>query len=206
MFTLSPCLAGFVPVRDSYDNLLNVLTFVETVSRCGHCRTENELEAEFAIFTGSVTRILIKKEFGFYTMCLPFQIIDYGGNISFNYDEFNMPITSLFISIMRSCVEACRNYGYSHEDILESVMVNYNVELRDSVNYCDMFTSLITEDHGYFRFDDDEANENGRVHPRYHFDFYYKNSSSIKVGIEKNISFDFFKNLFDRESERPYVI
>lgn len=141
-------LAGFVPVRDSYDNLLNVLTFVETVSRCGHCRTENELEAEFAIFTGSVTRILIKKEFGFYTMCLPFQIIDYGGNISFNYDEFNMPITSLFISIMRSCVEACRNYGYSHEDILESVMVNYNVELRDSVNYCDMFTSLITEDLG----------------------------------------------------------
>lgn len=199
-------LTGFVPVRDSYDNFLNVVTFIETVSSCGHCRIENEADSQFAIFTGNTTRILIKKEFGYYTMFLPFQIIDYGGNISFNYDECNMPVTSLFISIMRSCVKACRDYGYSHEDILENIMVNYNTDLREAVNYCDIFTTLITEDHGYFRFDDDEENENGRVHPRYHFDFYYKNTSSIKVGIDRNINFDFFKKLFDREAERPYVI
>lgn len=199
-------LAGFVPVRDSYDNFLNTLTFIEIINSCGYCRTENESEAELAIFTGSTNRILIKKEYGFYTMCLPFQIIDYGGNISFNYDICNMPITSIFISIMRSCVEACRDYGYSHEDILENIMMNYSLELREAVNYCDIFTSLLTEDHGYFRFDDDEENENGRIHPRYHFDFYYRNYSSIKIGINRNIQFDFFKKLFDREKERPYVI
>ncbi|BBQ25321.1 MULTISPECIES: hypothetical protein [Aeromonas] len=198
-------LDDFVAVRNSYDNFLNVLTLVETVNRCGHCRTENEDEAVFAIFTGNTTRILIKKDLGFYTMCLPFQIIDFGGNISFNYDEYNMPITALFISIMRSCVEACRDYGYSHEDIIENIVVNYNIDVRAAVNYCDIFTSLMTEDHGYFRFDDDDKNKNGRIHPRYHFDFYYKNSSSIKIGVDRNIGFDFFKRLFDHTSERPYI-
>ena len=198
-------LAGFVAVRDCYDNFLNVLNFIEAVNYCGHCRTNDESKAEFAIFSGGTTRILIKKNFGFYTMCLPFKIIDYGGNISFNYDEFKIPVTAHFISIMRSCVQACRDYGYAHEDIIDNVMMNYNIDERVAVHYCDIFTSLITEDHGYFRFDDDEENENGRIHPRYHFDFYYKNSSSIKFGAERNISFNFFKRLFDHEAEKPYV-
>lgn len=198
-------LDDFVAVRDSYDNLFNVLTFVEIVNNCGHCRTNNENDVDFAIFTGNTTRILIKNNLGYYTMCLPFKIIDYGGNISFNYDEYKIPVTSFFISVMRSCIAACRNYGYSHEDIIEGVMANYNVDVREAVNFCDIFTSLMTEDHGYFRFDDDEENENGRVHPRYHFDFYYKNSSSVKLGIEKSISFEYFKKLFDHEAERPYV-
>lgn len=79
LFTNIPSyyLAGFIPVRDSYDNFLNVLNFMETVICCGHCRTQSENEAELAIFTGNVTRILIKKDFGFYTMYLPFQLIDY---------------------------------------------------------------------------------------------------------------------------------
>ncbi len=199
-------LSGFVPVRNSYDNFLNILNFVETINSCNHCRTDNEEQADLAIFTECSARILIKKEFGFFTMHLPFQIIDHIENVSFNYDECNMPVTSIFISIMRNCVKACRDYGYSHEDILESIMANYSVNFREAVNYCDIFTNLITEDHGYFRFDDDEDHENGRIHPRYHFDFYYKNSSSIKIGIERNISFNFFKNLFDHEIERPYVI
>jgi len=198
--------ATFVSVRDSYDNFINVLAFIEAVTSCCHCLTKNEDDAEFAIFTGNTTRILIKKDLGFYTMCLPFKIIDYGGNISFNYDEYKMPVDSFFISVMRSCVEACRDYGYSHEDIIANIMTNYDVNHRDAVNYCDIFTNLITEDHGYFRFDDDKTRENGRIHPRYHFDFYYKNSSSVKVGIEKNINFSFFKRLFDCETERPYVI
>lgn len=192
-------------VRDSYDNLLNILQIAEMVNCCSHCRSEESTNFDFAIFIGSFSRVLIKKENGYFTMTLPFQIIDYGDNILFNYDNYNLPVHAEFISIMRNSIEACRDYGYSHEDIISSLCDNFNIDMRESVNYCDVFTSLLTEDHGYFRFDDDLQNERGRIHPRYHFDFFYKNSTSIKIGIDECIDASYFFGLFHKDMEKPYL-
>ncbi|ELY4302244.1 hypothetical protein SMZ33_002865 [Cronobacter turicensis] len=192
-------------VRDVYDNLLNTLQVAEMVNCCAHCRSEECSDFDFAIFTGSFARVLIKKEKGFFTMSLPFQIIDLGDNIVFNYDDYNLPVQAKFISIMRNSVEACRDYGYSHEDIISSLCENFDFDLREAVNYCDIFTALITEDHGYFRFDDDLKGERGKVHPRYHFDFFYKNSTSVKIGIDKSIDASYFLGLFDKNLEKPYL-
>lgn len=192
-------------VRDAYDNLLNILQIAEMVNCCAHCRSEESADFDFAIFTGSFARVLIKKENGFFTMTLPFQIIDYGENILFNYDNHNLPVHAQFISIMRNSIEVCREYGYSHEDIISSLCDNFNIDMRESVNYCDVFTSLLTEDHGYFRFDDDLENERGRIHPRYHFDFFYKNSTSIKIGLNECIDASYFFDMFDKDREKPYL-
>ncbi|GLW39145.1 hypothetical protein Pcaca04_30810 [Pectobacterium carotovorum subsp. carotovorum] len=192
-------------VRDSYDNLLNILQVAEIVNCCAHCRSDEIRGVDFAIFTGDFARILVKKENGFFTMTLPFQIIDHGYNIFFNYDNYNIPVHAEFISIMRNSIEACRDYGYSHEDIISSLCENFNLDIRDAVNYCDVFTSLLTEDHGYFRFDDDLIGERGRIHPRYHFDFFYKNSTSVKIGINECIDASYFLGFFDRDLEKPYL-
>ncbi|KOO58068.1 hypothetical protein WH43_09640, partial [Rheinheimera sp. KL1] len=59
------------------------------------------------------------------------------------------------------------------------------------------FFHLISEDHGYFRFDDDAANENGKVHPRFHLDFFLKNSSTLKIGLDRGISLETVISMFD---------
>lgn len=192
-------------VRDSYDNLLNILQITEMVNCCPHCRTEESEGFDFAIYTGNFARVLVKKENGFFTMTLPFQIIDQGDNIIFNYDDYGNIIHAEFISMMRNSIAACRDYGYSHEDIISSLCENFNLNIRDAVNYCDIFTSLLTEDHGYFRFDDDLDAENGKIHPRYHFDFFYKNSTAVKIGIEQCIDASYFLGLFDKDLEKPYL-
>ena len=196
---------GFVSVRDSYDNILNILNFIETVNNCNHHMTDDENNIDLAIFTGDCSRLLVKKEDGYYTMSMPFQIIDHGDTISFNLNYVNLAITNQFISIMRSCVTLCKTVGHSSEDIILSICESYSVELSDAVMYHDTFSMLASQDHGYFRFDDDLPNSNGRVHPRYHFDFYMNNATSVKFGIGTNINFDFFKNLFDKTKAKPFL-
>jgi hypothetical protein len=198
-------LEKLIAVRDSYDNLLNILQIAEIVNCCSHCRNDNHNNFDFAVYTGGYARVLVKKELGYFTMTMPFQIIEYDENITFNYNACALPVHAQFISIMRNAVEACRTYGYSHEDIISSLCDNFDLDVRTAVNYCDVFTSLISDDHGYFRFDDDEANAQGNIHPRYHFDFFYRNSTSIKLGVDRNITSSYFLSLFDKSLEKPYL-
>ncbi|CZZ29758.1 TPA: hypothetical protein I3313_004973 [Enterobacter hormaechei subsp. hoffmannii] len=196
----------FVSVRDTFDNLTNLLLVVEIINLCGHCRTVNHNDFDFAVYSGAYARILVKKSDGFFTMSLPFKVIDYGGNVVFNYEDYNKVVNAEFISMMRNAIGACRDYGYSHEEVIFSLTENFNLEYREAANYCDIFTSLITDDHGYFRFDDDPDNENGRIHPRYHFDLFYKNSTTIKIGVSQNITAPYFLNLFDKSVSKYYLV
>ena len=198
-------LDKFVPVRDSFDNLNNLLQIAEIINICAHCRIDDHTDFDFSIYSGSYSRVLIKKIDGFFTMAMPFKIIDYGANVVLNYEEFNQVVHAEFISMMRNAIGACKVYGYSHEEVISSLTENFNIDYRAAVNYCDIFTSLMTEDHGYFRFDDDPDNENGRVHPRYHFDLFYKNSTSIKIGVNERITAPYFMNLFDKTMDKHYL-
>lgn len=71
-------------------------------------------------------------------------------------------------------VAASRNSDFSHEEIVLSISENFGLDVSEAVSYLDEFLSLAIEDHGYFRFDDDQKNEKGDYHPRYHFDFFIK--------------------------------
>ncbi|PHM54895.1 hypothetical protein Xhom_02862 [Xenorhabdus hominickii] len=138
-------------------------------------------------------------------MNLPFQVIEYEENISFNYDAYEMPVNSEFISRCRNVITTCENGYFSHEAISVALCDNFDRDIQQAVNYCDAISSLLLIDHGYFRFDDDEANANGRLHPRYHLDFFFNNSTNIKIGLNKRIEDTFFFDLLDRSKDRPYL-
>lgn len=196
---------AFCAVRSTSDNLFNLLNVAEIILSCNSCRVEQGNKFDLAIFTGSFNRVLMRKPDGYFTMNFPFKIEDQGDNISLIYDVFRMDINVRVISMMRNAIQTCKLKGYSHEEIILSLYDDFNASSREAIDVCDAFTSLISEDHGYFRFDDDPNNEDGDIHPRYHFDFFFRNTSSVKLGADKMITHDFFYPLFDMSQEKHYI-
>ena len=198
-------ISDFVAVRDPYSNLENLLNVVEAINCCPTSRTTNNIIFDFALFTGDVNRVLIRKADGFFTMAMPFQIIDYGANIVFIYDEYNLTIDSAFISYMKNAINTCREGAYSYDNVVYSLHESFGMEFSEVILYSDVLSSLLLKDHGYFRFDDDPTNQNARIHPRYHFDFFCTNSTGVKIGVSNNITSSFFIDLFDLNKNRPYI-
>lgn len=200
-------MKNFCAVRDSLDNLTNVLNVAEIVNTNHHKSAQNGRDQEFdvAIFAGDYRRILIKREGGYFSMAIPFQIIIRGHQLSFNSNSLEEEVSGRFIAIMRNCIQTTKEKAVSHEDIIYSLMENFNLDIPDAMKYFDEFASLIAEDHGYFRFDDDPINENGDFHPRYHFDFFYKNSTSIKIGYDRVAQLNCIYSLFDNSIPKKYL-
>lgn len=199
-------LTGFCAVRDALDNLSNVLHLAELVNTCAHCRIDAYEDGfDFAIFTGDYCRALIRKDDGFFSMALPFQVIDNGETINFNLDSFGEEVSGRFISIIRNAILTAQSGVMSHEEIVCSIADSFGLDISDATNFYDAFAALLADDHGYFRFDDDPKNSNGDIHPRYHFDFFYKNTSAIKIGIDSHADIDFFYGLFDSGRPKHYL-
>lgn len=198
-------LKMFCAVRDVFDNLLNVLNVAEIINTSSHCRIpQYEHDFNFAIFSGEYSRILIRKDDGFYSMATPFQLLDHGDRVTFYCNFAREDVSGQYISIMRNAIKTSKMADFSHEDILLSISESFGIGLGEALSYLDTFLSLAIEDHGYFRFDDDPGNENGKFHPRYHFDIFYKNSSAIKIGTERHVDINCFYALFDPKFHKPY--
>lgn len=192
-------------VRDSFDNLSNVLSLVELVNTCAHCAIKSyKKDFDFVIFSGEYSRALVRKSDGFFTMSMPFQIVD-DGRLYFTYDEFELEVDGRLISVLRNAITTAKAGGNSHEEVICSLVDSFGVEVHEATNYYDAFAALAMGDHGYFRFDDDPKNQNGAIHPRFHFDFFFKDSTSVKIGTDGHIDIECFYALFDGGRQKHYL-
>ncbi|AAL21652.1 hypothetical protein EAF89_09415 [Salmonella enterica] len=198
-------LDKFCAVRDAFSNLENLLVTAEILNTCHESWNKETKDFDLLISTGTHKRILVKKTDGFFTMNLPFQVIEYESNICFNYDAYALPVNAEFISRCRNVIATCGNGSFSYEAIAVELCDNFDRDIQQAINYCDAISSLLLVDHGYFRFDDDLKNARGKVHPRYHFDFFCNNSTNVKIGSNIRIGDTFFLDLFDVSKDRPYL-
>ena len=197
----------FRAVRSCLDNFHNVMQIAEIVNNCHDCLVENFDDGfDIAIFTQEARRFLVRTTDGYMSMSFPFQIVVNEGHIiSFNCDMVNEPVNGLFISAMKNAVNTVEQYGFPYEEVIVSLADNFDFTIDKATLYYDTFITLIAEDHGYLRFDDDVKRENGDIHPRYHFDLFFKNSSGIKLGYHKRAEFNCFLPLFNKEIPKFYL-
>ncbi|WOB50719.1 hypothetical protein NYR97_04780 [Xanthomonas hydrangeae] len=137
-------------------------------------------------------------------MAIPFQIIDDGASISFNFDLISEPVSGRLVSFLRNASLTWRE-NPTPDDVSLSLCDSFGIDFLEAINYCNAFIFLLTEDHGYFRFDDDPVNENGHIHPRFHYDFFYTNSASVKIGSPKPSDVVSFYSLCDASIAKRYL-
>lgn len=195
----------FCAVRDSMDNLKNVLNVSEIINTQYSYQNADGMDFDIAIFVGDYKRILVKGNSGYFSMGIPFQVILKGDQVCFNSDFIEEEVNGRFISIMKNCIQTTKNTIISHEDVIFSLIENFNLDISEAIKYYEAFTFLIAEDNGYFRFDDDPKNEKGDIHPRYHFDIFYNNTTSIKIGYDCFATLGCFYSLMDHTVPKKYL-
>lgn len=198
-------LNKMVAVREPVDNLWNVLIVIEAINCNPEFYQIDDNEFDIAVFTQNCQRFLVKKEDGYFSMSNPFQVIIQGDTILFNCDQLQKQVGGMLISVLKNAITTFKNDGHSHENIIVSLSENYSLDIQESIQYYDAFASLVSEEHGYFRFDDDEDNVNGDIHPRYHFDIFCTNSSALKVGTPHRVGTDYFLSLADKTVAKKYL-
>lgn len=189
---------GFCPARSVHENLINILQAAEILIYYHDKRVSNTKNGfDLILFSGGPSRAIVRKMNGFNCMVMPFQVIEDGEILSLVIEEFSEIVDGKFISIMRHALNTVLKNGISADEIAMGISESFGLDIMESCRYCDIFFHLISEDHGYFRFDDDAANENGKVHPRFHLDFFLKNSSTLKIGLDREISLETVISMFD---------
>lgn len=139
----------FRPVRDVFSNLENLLVIAEIVNTCHSSWNKKTNDFDLLITTGTHKRILIRKPDGFFTMNLPFQVIEFEENISFNYDAYGLAVNAEFISRCRNVITTCDNGFFSHEAIAVDLCDNFDGDMQQAIHYSDAISALLLLDHGY---------------------------------------------------------
>lgn len=107
-----------------------------------------------------------------------------------NSDRIDL-INSIFEELFHR-EDSIFNYEYRgvEEDRKETYIANTKNIIFD----------LLSFDYGYLRYDLDEANENGNIHPLKHLDIFTNDDISMKIGISNNYDIDKFIDLFNKKT------
>ena len=97
--------------------------------------------------------------------------------------------------------------------ILESEQFKFNPSLIDfyiepfGIESSGLFLleEIFQFEPSYVRYDHDPLHENGKLHPLYHLDLNYSQHSTFKVGLNNNISENYFENLHNTNTECLYL-
>lgn len=198
----------FKAIRSTLDNFSNVLEVVDIINACSpEQMTGDENNFDIALFTGDQSRILVKKSDGYFSMAIPFQIVNNGESISFVCHQIEEEVSGFFTSLMKNAINTSEGKLVSQENIIFSLADSFGLDFSEAIKYSEIFSTLISDDHGYFRFDDDPDPKrmNGDIHPRYHFDIFFKDTSSIKIGYDRHADINSFYSLFDRNKPKEYL-
>lgn len=131
-------------------------------------------------------------------------------------NPFNVRYENGSFSFVRKSGESVNSYIISNlallmkNDKFESGVALEFIEMIQDFNLdVDEYWVLISElfgfEEGYLRFDHDSRSENGRHHPLYHFDIFYTNASTFKVGAHVPPCGDFLLDLLDVSTESKYL-
>jgi hypothetical protein len=168
----------------------------------------DERSEKVKISIDKMNRIFYLLEGKMFSMQFPFCIDD-----SSNQDNFRIyhnitgnAINSMVLSFLIEVFEKMNRKEMDFDTIFEVIVGS---EVND-----DNFTTkekwllilhLLKYDLGYIRYDIDPEHENEKMHPLNHLDICLDTAATYKIGLNKKIEFDDFKNILDRTNECWYI-
>lgn len=99
-------------------------------------------------------------------------------------------------------------YGIQLEfsELIEDTLSELSLPKSLSEDLSDILLELFLFEPGYIRFDEDKKNADGARHPHYHFDIFYSQMTSLKIGSSKLLSNNDFMDFICRRENNCYYI
>ncbi len=137
----------------------------------------------------------------YYSIVFPFFTQKEEDTYSFSFKnmiEIDSRLISQVISIIK-CDEFKANCS------LDFVAPICDYEEECDENFWEFLRELLLMEDGYIRYDYDEKNENGAMHPLNHYDLFYSSNATFKIGLNQKLEEDDFTDLLDINTDCRYI-
>lgn len=163
-------------------------------------------EGKVTLVIDKMSRLFFEKSDKFYSLVFPFNANKNGNKLSFSFQ--NIDVDSRLISNVISTIICDSFEDRSCLDFVDPIF-EFESEQED---FWVFLRELILFEDGYIRYDKDikgnlqaKVNGNEHRHPVNHYDLYYSNKASFKIGLENEIVMKDFIDLLDIKTDCKYL-
>lgn len=142
---------------------------------------------------------------------LPFRF-DFDCELNFNHycdliDLNDLYILSMCISKIKYEIDnAIDLLSDDIRSIIDEVLIDeLNLDKIQEFKYKKLLNHMFFQEDGYLRFDYDEENSNGHLHPLNHIDINFSNNSTFKLGLKERIDFHTFWDILRSDTNCFYL-
>lgn len=161
--------------------------------------TEIECNSQLKLSVDKMSRLFFYKGKKYFSVSFPFSIQIDGNEITdintFSGISLNSKSLSSVISILDDPffkINPSLTDYYIESNAAESLGVNILEEIFQS-------------EPGYIRYDNDPANEKGKLHPLNHLDINFSSYGTYKIGLENEIQTMFFDDILDINTDCSFL-
>lgn len=184
------------PLRSRQDAIL-LLLYTIRMFEVDELSPENT-DIKVVISINKMNRIFYILEDKIFSIQFPFNIEIQESKIIRIYDiKTGVDVDSMLISTLIRIFEKKEN-ALSFDSLFEEIMYGEN-ELQNigEGQLWEIVKFISTYDLGYLRYDYDEKNQNGLLHPINHLDICLDTAATFKIGLEKVLDYEMFKDILD---------
>lgn len=122
------------------------------------------------------------------------------------YDvKTGVDVDSMLISTLIRIYEKKEN-ALSFDSLFEEIMYGENdLQNIGEGQLWEIVKFISTYDLGYLRYDYDEKNQNGLLHPINHLDVCLDTAATFKIGLEKVLDYEMFKDILDITTDCSFL-
>lgn len=191
------CDWAFKPIRNKKDVIEILMRVLKTIS----IYTEppaDQVAGKIKLHISKMSRIFFFNEGKYFSLAFPFTLELSGESLCFSSGEVEVIdnyITSKVLSIINDT-------SYLNPSLWAFFEPLIDIEDQQLIpGFWSFFKMLLTYEDGYIRYDVDPDRLDGRRHPLHHFDVFYSNPPTFKIGLNQPYSNDEMIDLLDRESD-----
>lgn len=187
------------PIRDNISIIYLFTGLMNTINALGtSCLLQRDrLPDDYLVVSvDKMSRMIYKSKNKIYSTFFPFRLDFDDECLSIYHKRTSQLMTAKFISDLEEIINI---YFSSGAEAFWDAVTLADQEIAS------LILELVLAEDGYLRYDLDEENSNGRLHPLVHFDIFYSSANTFKIGSnQKSLCIDYFVNLLDLRKDSFY--
>lgn len=184
------------PLRSRQDAIL-LLLYTIRMFEVDELSPENT-NIKVVISINKMNRIFYILEDKIFSIQFPFHIEIQANKIVRIYDaKTGVDVDSMLISTLIRIFEK-KETAFSFDSLFEEIMYGENnLQNIGEGQLWEIVKFVSTYDLGYLRYDYDEKNQKGLLHPINHLDICLDTAATFKIGLEKVLNYEMVKDILD---------
>lgn len=195
----SQCDWAFKAIRNKKDVIEILMRVLKTISIYTE-PSADKVAGKMKLHISKMSRVFFFSEGKYYSLAFPFTLEVSGNNLCFCSGEIEIIdsyITSKVLSIINDPSYLNPSFWAFFEPLIE-------LEDQQTIpGFWAFFKMLLTHEDGYIRYDvdPDPRRLDPRSHPLHHFDVFYSNQPTFKIGLREHYTNDDMIDLLNRETD-----